>query len=96
MTTWQVYGFGAELVAEYAANGAAASPQKEYGYRNGQLLVTAEPASGPQNVTWTNAVGVSISGNSLTKTAVDDWSNDRASSTQSLTVGDGLRGNHCQ
>ena len=34
--TWQVYGFGGELLAEYAANGAAGSPQKEYGYRNGQ------------------------------------------------------------
>ena len=39
--TWQVYGLGGELVAEYAANGATTSPQKEYGYRNGQLLVTA-------------------------------------------------------
>jgi RHS repeat-associated protein len=39
--TWQVYGFGGELVAEYGANGVPASPQKEYGYRNGQLLVTA-------------------------------------------------------
>ena len=29
-------------VAEYAASAAASSPQKEYGYRNGQLLVTAE------------------------------------------------------
>ena len=38
--TWQVYGFGGELVAEYGANGAVNSPQKEYGYRNGQLLVT--------------------------------------------------------
>jgi len=27
-------------VAEYAANASASSPQKEYGYRNGQLLVT--------------------------------------------------------
>src|ERR1044072_6822221 len=87
--TWQIYGLGGELVAEYAANGAVASPQKEYGYRNGQLLVTAEPATGPQNVTWTNATGVSISGNSLTKTAVDDWYNCRASSTQSLSAGDG-------
>ena len=26
--TWQVYGLGGELVAEYAASGAAASPQK--------------------------------------------------------------------
>jgi hypothetical protein len=34
-----------ELLAEYAVNGAATAPQREYGYRNGQLLVTAEPAS---------------------------------------------------
>jgi len=40
--TWQVYGFGGELTAEYAANGAPANPQKEYGYRNGQLLITAD------------------------------------------------------
>jgi RHS repeat-associated protein len=39
--TWQVFGMGGELLAEYAANTAAASPQKEYGYRNGQLLITA-------------------------------------------------------
>lgn len=38
--TWQVYGIGGELVAEYAASGAASGPQKEYAYRNGQLLVT--------------------------------------------------------
>ena len=42
---WQVYGLGGALLAEYQANGAAANPQMEYGYRNGQLLVTAEPAS---------------------------------------------------
>jgi RHS repeat-associated protein len=39
--TWQVYGMEGELLAEYAANTAAGSPQKEYGYRNGQLLITA-------------------------------------------------------
>ena len=39
--TWQVYGFGGELMAEYPANGSPSTPQKEYGYRNGQLLVTA-------------------------------------------------------
>jgi RHS repeat-associated protein len=43
--SWYVYGIGGELVAEYAANGAPSSPQKEYGYRNGQLLVTAEPSA---------------------------------------------------
>ena len=40
--TWQIYGFDGELLAEYAANASAASPQEEYGFRNGQLLVTAE------------------------------------------------------
>jgi len=39
--TWQIYGFGGELLAEYAANAAVTTPQKEYGYRNGQLLITA-------------------------------------------------------
>jgi RHS repeat-associated protein len=38
---WQIYGFDRELLAEYRALAPASSPQKEYGYRNGQLLVTA-------------------------------------------------------
>jgi hypothetical protein len=38
-----------ELLAEYAANASPATPQKEYGYRNGQLLVTAG-RSGRANV----------------------------------------------
>ncbi len=42
--TWQIYGIDGELLAEYAANGAVGSPQKEYGYRDGQLLVTAAAA----------------------------------------------------
>jgi RHS repeat-associated protein len=89
--TWQIYGFGGELVAEYAANGAATSPQKEYGYRNGQLLVTADaPVAGTtQNVTWTGTVGVSISGNNLTRTLTGDSWNAGARSTQSLASGDG-------
>ncbi len=44
--TWQIYGLGGELVAEYAQNVAASTPQKEYGYRNGQLLITATVTSG--------------------------------------------------
>jgi hypothetical protein len=44
--TWQVYGFDGELLAEYAASGAVGSPQKEYGYRNGQLLVTVAVTTG--------------------------------------------------
>jgi YD repeat-containing protein len=43
--TWQVYGLGGELMAEYAQNGSPATPQKEYGYRNGQLLITATAGS---------------------------------------------------
>ena len=43
--TWQVYGLGGELLAEYAQNADRLSPQKEYGYRNGQLLITAESTS---------------------------------------------------
>jgi RHS repeat-associated protein len=40
--TWQVYGLDGELLAEYPLNGDPASPQKEYGYRNGQLLISAD------------------------------------------------------
>lgn len=43
--TWGVYGFDGELLAEYPANTAAATPEKEYGYRNGQLLITAVPTT---------------------------------------------------
>jgi hypothetical protein len=38
---WQVYGTDGDLLAEYAASAAPNAPQKEYGYRNGELLVTA-------------------------------------------------------
>lgn len=38
---WQVYGFGGELLAEYRASSPASAPQKEYGYRDGELLITA-------------------------------------------------------
>jgi RHS repeat-associated protein len=38
---WQVYGMGGELLAEYSAGAAPSTPQKEYGYRSGELLVQA-------------------------------------------------------
>jgi RHS repeat-associated protein len=44
--TLHVYGMDGELLAEYAQTGSAANPQKEYGYRNGQLLITATAATG--------------------------------------------------
>ncbi len=92
--TWQVYGMDGELLAEYAANAAATAPQKEYGYRNGELLITAEAGAvappSTQNVSWTNMVGVSAAGNSLTRTATgDSWGTAGAASTQQITSGDG-------
>jgi RHS repeat-associated protein len=42
--TWQIYGLTGELLAEY--NGVDNDPsslRKEYGYRNGQMLITVEP-----------------------------------------------------
>lgn len=44
--TRQVYGLGGELLAEYAASTSSNTLQKEYGYRNGQLLITAAPGAG--------------------------------------------------
>lgn len=43
---WQVYGMDGELSAEYAANTGPSSPQKEYGYRNAQLLIIATAPAG--------------------------------------------------
>jgi len=49
--TWQIYGLAGELIAEYAQNGSASGPQKEYGYRNGQLLVTVTGSGTPPTFT---------------------------------------------
>jgi RHS repeat-associated protein len=38
---WQIYGMDGELIAEYPAGSPVTAPQKEYGYRNGELLITA-------------------------------------------------------
>ncbi len=62
--TWQVYGMEGGLLAEYEAGDAPAAPQKEYGYRNGQLLVTAE-AVGRENVALASAGGVATASSQL-------------------------------
>jgi len=88
---WQIYGFDSELLAEYAANAAPTSPQKEYGYRNGELLVTSEDAGAAQPVGWMNAVNVTAgSGGNLSKPAggAADWSAG-AMSTRAIASGDG-------
>jgi RHS repeat-associated protein len=38
--TWQVYGIGGELLAEYRGGSTPMTATKEYGYRGGELLVT--------------------------------------------------------
>ena len=43
--TWEIYGISGELIADYAAAASPASPQKEYGYRGGELLITASGSS---------------------------------------------------
>jgi len=45
--------------------------------------------SAVQSVVWTNVVGVTASGNSLTKTAADNWGNAGAVSSQAIVSGDG-------
>jgi len=66
--TWQIYGMDDELLAEYAANAVAATPQKEYGYRSGQLLVTAEPAP-------IVATNVALASSGATATVSSTWVN---------------------
>jgi RHS repeat-associated protein len=60
--TWQVYGLGGELLAEYAKDTPASTPQKEYGYRNGQLLITADAPTGAR-------ANVALASNGATATA---------------------------
>jgi RHS repeat-associated protein len=52
--TWQVYGLDGELLAEYAAGAEPFAPQKEYGYRGGELLIVADAPRSNTNTTRTN------------------------------------------
>jgi hypothetical protein len=64
--TWNVYAFGG-LLAEYQANGVAMNRTKEYGYRNGQLLITANSLDTSKwNIDYpTSPISVSESGQRL-------------------------------
>jgi RHS repeat-associated protein len=53
---WQVYGISGELVAEYQLVSGTPTLKKEYGHRNGQLLVIAETTGTLQWVV-TDALG---------------------------------------
>jgi hypothetical protein len=48
------------------------------------------PPPGLVPVVWTSAVGVTVSANSLTKTAANAWGNSGAVSTQQIASGDGF------
>jgi len=51
--TWQVYGMGGKLLAEYAVGAAPTAAQKEYGYRNRQLLVVWDGSeAGNRQLQW--------------------------------------------
>ncbi len=66
---WQVYGAGGELLAEYAPNAAPTQPSKEYGYRAGELLVTAEATAAPQPTPAQPRLNVAAAANGATATA---------------------------
>ncbi|HEX5702842.1 MAG TPA: RHS repeat-associated core domain-containing protein [Pyrinomonadaceae bacterium] len=65
--TWQVYGLGGELLAEYTSNGTQLS--KEYGYRNDELLVTATVTVGSGGSAFTFTDHPLVVGTSVVKAA---------------------------
>jgi hypothetical protein len=58
-------------------------------YNQGATLNNAVLSGAPAPVVWTSAVGVTVAGNSLTKTAATAWGNAGAVSTQQIASGDG-------
>jgi RHS repeat-associated protein len=85
--TWQVYAIGGELLAEYAANASPGAPQKEYGYRNGQLLITAVPPTGSPSA----QTNVALSSNGGTAVASSYFSNPSYGTFLPSSVNDGSR-----
>jgi RHS repeat-associated protein len=79
--TRQVYGLGGELLAEYAASTSPTTLQKEYGYRNGQLLITAAPGYGssgslrPDSSSGTSASSVDLLAR-VNKVELPSWIRD--------------------
>jgi hypothetical protein len=65
-------GFDGELLAEYAANASYTTPQKEYGYRNGELLITADAPAPVTNVALATNGGVATASSSYASTPTED------------------------
>src|SRR5215213_4845850 len=63
-------------------------PGKSPLYSPNALLFNPQ-SGGTQNVIWTNVIGATVSGNSLTKTAANNWGNAGAVSAQAIASGDG-------
>src|SRR5258705_3687269 len=83
--TWQVYGMEGELLAEYAANTAAGSPQKEYGYRNGQLLITAAAPAG------SGGINVALAANAAVASASSSYPSSANEDDSPATANNGDR-----
>jgi RHS repeat-associated protein len=54
---WQVFGLSGELVAEYQLVSGTPTLKKEFGYRNGELLIVAEATSSSCQWMVTDALG---------------------------------------
>jgi RHS repeat-associated protein len=86
LTRTMVYDIFGQDVADYSYVGNGL--ERENIYRAGQLLATQEfPTT--QNVVWTNATGVYVTGNSITKSGTTGWGYSGAVSTQAIASGDG-------
>ncbi|HEX8293586.1 MAG TPA: RHS repeat-associated core domain-containing protein, partial [Pyrinomonadaceae bacterium] len=70
---WQVYGAGGELLAEYAPGAAREQPRKEYGYRGGELLVTASPGAASPTPTPAQRVNVAAASQGATASASSSY-----------------------
>jgi YD repeat-containing protein len=86
VTRTMIYDIFGQNIADYSYVGSGL--ERENFYRAGQLLATKEfPTT--QNVVWTGASGVTVSGNSITKSGTTGWGYSGAVSTQASVSGDG-------
>ena len=86
VTRTMIYDIFGQNIADYGYVGSGL--ERENFYRAGQLLATREfPTT--QNVVWTGATGVTVSGNSISKSGTTGWGYSGAVSTQAIVSGDG-------